>query len=208
MRCAWLRKRVPQVSVATVARGVADGARAQHLHAPHADAAHEVEILHHRHGAVTARLIVGSARNEQALVAVRQMQRGTAQAHQTFERARGDAVVIQRITEGRRGMARGAAIDPFHEVVGLAFPAGVEHRVGVEKQQPRMPRGIGTGAHLGAAIGRGADHLGTRLIGDLAACGRWSRRRPRSPRAPSPPAPPALGRSASPAAWPRHRGQG
>ena len=65
-------------------------------------------------------------------------------------------------------MARGAGIDALHEVIGLAFPGGVEHRVGIEEQQPGVPRGVGPGAHLCTAIGRRGQQLGTGLIGDLA----------------------------------------
>src|SRR6185436_10296860 len=63
-------ERAADVAIAAITRGIADGTRAQNLHAAQADAAHEVEVVHERHRAVPTRLVVDGPRNEQALLAV------------------------------------------------------------------------------------------------------------------------------------------
>jgi len=71
--------------------------------------------------------VVLATRNEETLVAVRYADQRATQTHQRFERARCEAVIVERETERCRDVARGAAFDTLHEqraVIGPAIDGG------------------------------------------------------------------------------------
>src|SRR3989304_9097407 len=87
---------------------------------------HEIDALHERQRTETAEPVVKVARDEESLIAIRQSKQLAAQAHQPFDKARHETVVVEREAEGRRGLVAPSAINAPPEALRLFGPARLE----------------------------------------------------------------------------------
>ncbi len=140
-----------------------------------ADAAHKIHILHHRHLRVAAERPVARARNQQALIAVRQAEDAAAPGDERLDASRLGGRIVEGETESRRALG---VFRRGHEAAHGLGPTRAWPRIGVKKKQPCAPRRIGARGQLPApaawsgddarAVPVGAKHgvVGRAAIGD------------------------------------------
>src|SRR5262245_47108678 len=127
-----------------------------------------MDIFHERARTKTAERPVQAARDEKALVAVRKPKQAAAQSHHPLDEARHGAVVVERETERGGGFIAPPGLDPLYEPLHFLGPAGIEHSIGMEEEQPIAPRRTGTGVELGPPPPRRLDQMRARRLGDDA----------------------------------------
>ena len=161
-----LRKAPHHIAFVAVAHAARHRARMQHDELAAFQPPHQIDILHQRHRFEAAELAIKLARDEQALIAVRQREQEAAERHERFQHARHDAVIIERKAEGSGSRISPPIRHPLHEPFRLFRPARLEDGVGMEEEQPVSARRGGAGLKLRAASKLRPDKAGSGSLGD------------------------------------------
>ncbi len=85
------------------------------------------------------------------MIAVRQREEEAPQADQPFQQARHEAFVVEREAERGGGWRAASRRHPLDEALRLFLPAGLEHRVGMQEEEPIAACGARAGLELSAS---------------------------------------------------------
>src|SRR5262245_33352359 len=97
----------------------------------------DVQVRQHRQVRIAADLVVKSARDQEALIAIGSLKQPAADGGYSLQQTRSDTFIIDGEAKGCCRVAAPAGLDTFDELTDLALPARLQLRVGLQEEEPR-----------------------------------------------------------------------